>query len=480
VTRRFALIVAMVVSFAGSAVAKSKIAIAPIDGDESEEMADALETAIDGSELDVTGTRSTGRMLDRLGYDIDLTSKQAKKLGAELDVDAVLVGSLATKDGHKVLHFHLYVRGKKTRGFTVTFNNARSDRFKLMLREKLVDKIENPDDARSAKADDEEDDDEGRHKKKRRDHEDEDDDGPRAKKKHKRHKKHVADRDEDDEEDEEADEAEEDEDGVHVRASGRPANRVALRFDLGVSVQNRSLAFTSRKNNFPQAPNPYSNAPVPGMRFDVELYPLAFSKPNSFAAGLGIAAAFDRTFALSLSTTDEPGVPVKATQQQWSAGVRLRIPFGGPRLPSLTLAGDYGVRAFTTDRGGLMDPASLDLPDTKYTFVAGGLDLRFPLAGTVALVVDGRAIGVLDAGPIQQPEQYGQARVFGVQAAAGLDIVLRGRYAIRFAGELSQFGFAFVGNGAMSNSRDNDPTSKDVGGAADRSIGGAATFGVVY
>lgn len=461
----------MVVSFAGSAVAKSKIAIAPIDGDENEEMADALETAIDGSELDVTGTRSTGRMLDRLGYDTDLTSKQAKKLGAELDVDAVLVGSLATKDGHKVLHFHVYVRGKKTRGFTVTFNNARSDRFKMMLREKLVDKIENPDDAKPAR--DDSDDEEAR----------DDDHRSKKKKKHKK-KKHVAERDEDEDEgegdEESSDEESDDEGSVHVRASGRPANRVAIRFDLGVSVQNRSLAFTSRKNNFPQAPNPYSNAPVPGMRFDVELYPLAFSNPNSVAAGLGLAAAFDRTFSLSLSTTDEPGVPVKATQQQWSAGVRLRIPFGGPRLPTLTLAGDYGIRAFTTDRGGLMDPSSLDLPDTKYKFVAGGLDFRFPLAATVAFVGGGRAIGVLDAGPIQQPEQYGQARVFGVQANAGLDIVLRGRYALRFAGEFSQFGFAFVGNGAMSNSRDNDPTSKDVGGAADRSIGGAATFGVLY
>lgn len=463
----------MVVSFAGSAVAKSKIAIAPIDGDDDDEMADALETAIDGSELDVTGTRSTGRMLDRLGYDTDLTSKQAKKLSAELDVDAVLVGSLDSRGGHKVLHFYVYVRGKKTRGFTVTFNNARSDRFKLMLREKLVDKIENPDGARASRGDDNDD--------------DEDEVERKPKKKRKKHKKkRVAHRDDDEESededagDEEADDEEAGEDGVRARASGCPANRVALRFDLGVSVQNRSLAFTSRKNNFPQAPSPYSNAPVPGGRFDVELYPLAFGNPDSFAAGLGLAAAFDRTFSLTLSTSDEPGVPVAATQQQWSAGVRLRIPFGGARTPSMTLAGDYGVRSFTTDRGGLMDPSSLDLPDTKYTFVAGGLDLRFPLAGTVALVAGGRAIGVLDAGPIQQPEQYGQARVFGVQANAGLDIVLRGRYAIRLTGELSQFGFAFVGNGAMTNARDNDPTSKDVGGAADRSIGGAATFGILY
>jgi hypothetical protein len=41
-------------------------------------------------------------------------------------------------------------------------------------------------------------------------------------------------------------------------------------------------------------------------------------------------------------------------------------------------------------------------------------------------------------------------------------------------------GFAFTGGAQMTNNRDGDPGSKDVGGAADRYIGGAFTFGVLY
>jgi hypothetical protein len=431
VTRSFALVVALVASFAGAADAKSKIAITPIDGDEGDAMGDALEAAIDGDELDVTGTRSTGRMLGRLGYDTDLSNKQAKKLGAELDVDAVLVGTLDTKDGHKVLRFRMFVRGKKTRGFTVTFNSERSDRFKDMLRKKLVEKIEGE---RVSGRDDDED----------RDGGDDNADGIAS--------------------------------SPGVRVTGRSANRAGIRVDLGVSVQNRSLTFTSRM--IPNPPPPYSNTPVPGGRLDVELYPLAFGNPDRVVAGLGLAASFDRTFSLTLR--NEQNASVGATQQQWSAGVRLRIPFGGANLPTITLAADYGVRSFTTDRTGLTDPMSLDLADTEYTFVGGGLDVRFPVSRVLAFVVGGRALGVLDAGPIQQPDQYGQSRVFGAQANAGLDLVLGGRYAIRIVGELSQFGFAFVGNGMMSNARDGDPTTKDVSGATDRSFGGAATFGVLY
>jgi hypothetical protein len=47
-------------------------------------------------------------------------------------------------------------------------------------------------------------------------------------------------------------------------------------------------------------------------------------------------------------------------------------------------------------------------------------------------------------------------------------------------GEFTQMGFAFTGTGQMSNNRDGDPATKDVGGAADRYIGGSLLFGVLY
>jgi hypothetical protein len=478
VTRSLALIVAVVVALAGAAIAKPKIALTPIDGDDNDEMADAVESAIDGVELDVTGTRSTSRALDKLDYDTDLSEKQAKKVSEALDVDAILIGTLDRKGVNKVLRFRMFIRGKKTRGFSVTFNNPRSDRFKVMLREKLVDKIDNAKAEKSgkkAKARDRDEDEE--------DTADEDEDRKSKKAKKGKKSKKRRSRDEDEDEDDEGGEDDLDEEelaAIRAREAHSP-NRVAVRVDMGISFQNRNLSFTSRKNNYPQAPNPYTNGMVPGARLEAEIYPLAFSNPRSIAGGLGLAASFDRTLSLTLSTSEEPGVPIKTTQQQWSVGARMRIPFGQKvTSPSMTLLVDYGSRSFEADRSGLEDPANLDLPDTAYTFAAGGLNFRFPLAKAVAFVLGGRAVGVLDAGAIQQPDQYGQAKVFGVQAGGGLDIVFAKKFAVRLVGEFSQFGFAFVGNGAMTNSRDNDPETKDIGGAADRSIGGAATFGVLY
>ena len=52
-------------------------------------------------------------------------------------------------------------------------------------------------------------------------------------------------------------------------------------------------------------------------------------------------------------------------------------------------------------------------------------------------------------GPIQEPDSYGQAKVFGGSGQAGVDIVLGNRFAIRLVGEFTQVGFSFTGNGVL-------------------------------
>jgi hypothetical protein len=472
-----------------SAHAKPKtIAIPPIEGDANGTIGDQVAEALDGPELTTLSPKVVTRAMDKLGYDGELSEKQAKKVATELEADAVVQGTL-TRDGkHKVLKFKLLVGGKKARGFTVTFNNGKSDAFKTKLHDKMVERLSG--DA-EPKGDDGDGDEDGDKKKKKRlaaaaegDDEDPvggDDDDSKKKKKDtkKKKKKKVATGDDDEETDPDAEE-EEDIDAAVRRVSPHSANTVAVRLDLGVSVQNRQLVFTSR-SNFPEAPKPYKNAPVPGARIEGELYPFAFISPKGIAGILGFAGEYDKTLSLTLRTTAEATVPVKATQQHWSIGARLRIPFGGkPTSPTVTLGAGYGSRSFKTDRSGLMNPASLDVPDTKYSIIDPGITFRIPIIPQLALTFGGKALIVVDAGPIQRPDSYGRAKVFGGAGQGGLDIVLGNRFAIRLIAEFTQVGFAFTGTGAMANSRDRDPTSKDVGGASDRSVGGAATLAVLY
>ena len=486
-TRTLAMLtVATVALMAGvprAANAKPKLALTAIDGDASGAVGDAVTEALDSEDLTVISQRVVNKAVDKLGLDADMTEKQAKKLSTEIEADAIAIGKLDKEGPHKTLHFTLYIHGKKARGFKVTFNSAKSDRFRAKLRDKMVAKIAGESAEKKGEGDSEDD--------------------PLATKKDKPEKKDTKDKKvakADKDEDPEADEDEgakkkkkkrvargEDDEAIDgetaIAASGtskHSANRVAARLDVGVSFKNRQLTYNSR-GNFPEAPKAFKTAPVPGGRFEAELYPLAFANPKSIAAGFGLAAEYDKTLLLTLRTTDEPNVAVKANQQWYSFGVRLRFVLGSTATsPSITLGAGYGKRRFTTDKSGLMQAKSLDVPDTNYTVIDPGLSFRIPLFSALALTAGGRGLIITDAGPIQQPTSYGRAKVYGVYASGGLDIVLGNRFAIRLLAEFQQVGFAFTGTGDMARNRDMDPATKDVGGASDRSVGGSATLAVLY
>lgn len=483
-----------VVTFAGSASAAPKIALPPIEGDLTGDMRDDVVAAIDGEQLVVLGQKEVNRVYDRLNIEnlAELSEKQAKKLSKDLEADAVVTAVLAKKGKKKTLKFRLFVNGKKQKGFTVEFKSAKSNKFKTALRTKMVDRISG-DEPPPAVAEEE-----APVKKKKivKSEEDAEDPNPKAKKevaaaeegegepdedlpKKKKKKKTAA---------VEGDEEDLGETAIEKRmAPQHTANRSAARADAGVSFANRSLKFTQRAN-FPEGPKPFKSKPVPGARFAGELYPFAFYNPDSILAGVGFAGSYDKTLKLNLATTAEPGVKVPVDQSAFSVGGRLRFAFGKrPTSPTITAGLDYGRRRWKADRSGLMDRTSLggmgslDLPDTNYAFIAPGLGFRIPIGGMIAFVAYGEAMFINKAGPIQKAESYGKAKIFGFAGEGGLEVIIFDRFAIRGMFEMTQIGFDFQGTGGMlANSRDNDPTTPDVGGATDRSLGGVFTLAVLY
>lgn len=487
-----------ILACAATASAAPKIALPAIEGDITGDMRDDVAAALDGDQLTVLGEKEVNRVYDRLNLEnlAELTEKQAKKLSTDLEADAVVTAVLAKKGKTKTLKFRLFVNGKKQKGFTVQFKNAKSNKFKTALRSKMVDKLEGESKPPPAVAKTTEEDDEGPVKKRRAaksEPDDEEDPNPKAKKEKvaqeddededgakKRKKKKTAARDDDDEDEEET--------AIEKRMEPKHTpNRAAARVDVGVSVANRSLIFTKRPN-FPEGPQPFRNKPVPGARVEAELYPFAFLNPDNILAGLGGAFEYDKTLVNNLTTTAEPNVKVPVNQSAYSFGGRFRFAFGKkPTSPTIVAGLDYGRRRWKADRSKLMDRTSLgglgslDLPDTNYAFLAPVLGFRIPIGGMIALVGQGDALFVSKAGPIQKAESYGKAKIFGFSAEAGLEVIIMNRFALRAAFEFTQIGYDFQGTGGMlANSRDGDPASVDVGGATDRSVGGVATLAVMY
>jgi hypothetical protein len=501
-------VVGLLLFAAGTSEAKVRVAVVAFEGDDNGALQEVVTDLLDG-DYAVSGSKAVNRTLDKLGLDANLSDKDLKKLANELEVDAILRGDLQQKGARKLLHVKVYLNGKKVRGFKVEFASAKSEKFKTALKDKIDEKLAGTEPKKkkveetAEPVSDEEDPIGGKKTKKT----------AKADKAAEKAAKKASDEEtsdtseeaaalktaEDKPEGEEGEDGEDapkktvasadvdDEDvggiekGVTIESSsgGRAPNRVAVRVEVGPSLSSRSLKFNSRA--YEEAPKPYTNPGVGGMRVGGELYPLAFGNPKSFIAGLGFAGHYDQTLKLELQSTAQPGTKFPVEQKHWSVGMRFRIGLGGSaKAPTVTLAGDYFHRKFGVDRKALMEGNIIDLPDVFYQGFGTGLDFRVPIIKQVALLLGGQVYLVRNTGQIQQLYSYGQAKVTAGQAMAGLDIVIANRVGLRITGEMAQFGYKFSGNGELTYNRDLDPASKDVGGAADRYIGGAATLGVLY
>ena len=482
--------IGLVVAVPAMALGKPRVAIVSFEGDKGGAARDVV-TEVIGDDVMLVGPKQVNRTVDRLGLDTSaLADKDLKKLSKELNVDAVIQATYSKKDGTKQLHFKLFVHNKKRKGFKVEFASLKSKKFQSQLHDKMIERLDADSDgdapvvaSKKKPSGDEDDTASALTTMKKKGGDDDADTGPKDikpdKKKHadedgdgdKPHKKVAA-----------ADDGDSDSVTVHVEPSSsstaRPANHVGIRFDFGMSVQNRSLTFNSR--DYPQAPKPFNQKPVPGARFGLELYPLAFGS-DSVASGLGIGGMYDQTIGLNLQSTAQPGSKFAVTQSRFDVGPRFRINFGHkPTSPTLTLGVGYMQREFIVNRGALTGGNTIDLPDVKYTGFDPGIEFRIPLMERLALTFGGQAILLTSAGPIQELDSYGQAEVTGGSGTISLDILLTKHVALNLRGEATQIGYKFTGNGAMANDRDMEPSTPDIGGAADRYIGGVGTLAVLY
>ena len=470
---------------AHAAAAKPRVAILRIEGDASGEVREAVSEALGGKELTLVASKEVNRAAEKVGEPADYTELEFRTLASELAADAVIAGKLDKAGATKTLKFRLFIRKQMAKGFTVSFKDPASEKFRTLLHDKVLDRFataglgEGGEAAEARPPRNAAPDAEVRPVKKAKP----DDDRPVKKAKP---------------DDEDAADAAEPEPAparpgkvaaaaVETRAEPRaaaartppaPIARVAL----GASLVDRSYTFEA--SNIVGKPNNYAGS-APGVRFEAEVYPTAYTNPSGALANLGVAIAYDRSFGLTAPTlTAGTTVPVK--QSSYAIGLRYRWAIGAAATPpTLTFGLGFAKRLFSPDRSGLTDPAVIDSvlrdsPNTNYSLVDPGATFRMPVTARIAVALGVEGLIVLDAGGIQSNSSYGQATVFGVQGLAAVEIQVTRRFVVRLAGEFSQIGYAFTGIGARSGNVDGDPTTKDVSGLTDRAIGGSATLGVVY
>lgn len=464
---------------------KPKIAVAPLAGDTGNKVAQAVADALAGKDFVVVGHKEVGREMKKLGLSDELDTKDARKLTTKLDVVALVDGKVTRFGKKRSLHLEVHRRGKAGSGFTIEFKSASSDGFRRSVHDEIAKKLEDasedaPDDdddkakqlaAKQAAEDAERkrslaDEDTAKRTKKPPD--DDDRKSKRASDEPAGRRKRVADAD--------------DEPAVRKRKGRKQrddeaaAPLVLARVGAGGLVAQRRLTYDTRSGLTPQQAPPRVITTAGAARVDGEIYPIALASPDSALAGLGLAGAYDKTLGLSIKIPNKP-LQAPIDQAHYAIGARYR--FGVGDSATIALGLDYVRRHYIADRSSLMATV-LDAPDVDYTAVAPGVAAHVSVTPAVALFAGLDGMLILDTGAIQKSANYGAATVYGVDALGGVDIAITKQIGLRIAFEYSQINFSFGTKGMMAVLRDGDAATQDVMGAADRSIGVAATLGLTY
>jgi hypothetical protein len=159
------------------------------------------------------------------------------------------------------------------------------------------------------------------------------------------------------------------------------------------------------------------------------------------------------------------------TEQHLAVGVVYRHPLS----PTLTLEGSvrYNKRKFAIDKGSAPPTRSTSPTPTTPTSIPASACATCS-APRPRSAADARFLLITDTGEMQSPDQYGASTVTGVDLSIGFDYQVAPRSCVRASAGLATIGYAFKGNGALTNNRDGDATSIDVSGARDTYFGGSA------
>ncbi|MBS1119249.1 MAG: hypothetical protein H6Q90_1477 [Deltaproteobacteria bacterium] len=256
-----------------------------------------------------------------------------------------------------------------------------------------------------------------------------------------------------------------------------PGNR-AIDAVVGMSFNARRLSWTTAGDLVPTGvagtgkPPNYKGVPAPGLLVDLTAYPLAFShKKQGMLKNLGINVMYDK--ALLISSKDAAGTTLKTAAQRYGVGGVFRLPFNKSAKAPVVAAGlGFGNQTFQI--GG-----TSDIPNVNYTFINASLSFRYPLSDKLLLNTDFSYLLVTNTGQMQRTDQYGAAKVSGLEAEISGDYAISKALFARAAIKLETIGYAFTGNGMLTTGRDGDP-EVDVSGARDTYLGGSVTLGYLY
>jgi hypothetical protein len=229
---------------------------------------------------------------------------------------------------------------------------------------------------------------------------------------------------------------------------GRPHGQV----NTAIVVANVAFEIGGRRFEYTDALSPnassYSVFGVPVPSVGIEVYPAA-GTTIPIVRDLGLTMRFSHAFGISSVTAD--GTSVSTGWTRLGGGLRARFHPGGRAGPMIGVSGGIDYLQFNFDATGAINDSA---PAVTYASLRAGLDGRIPF-WKMALLLDFGYDGPLSAGAVH--DRFRDSSVGGVDAGAGLALVLGSGFELRLRGHYTRYfykfhpipGDAYVAGGAL-------------------------------
>jgi len=210
---------------------------------------------------------------------------------------------------------------------------------------------------------------------------------------------------------------------AEVSATAEPAQASGggrwLELAVGARGFSRNLVYNDQVS---AGLREYQLAMGPAVVANLAFYPAALASSGP-AAGIGIVADVEQAVATSSQLAADATFPNGATfptsMHEFSGGIRYRIPVGTSQIGLAVTGGEH---AFWFVSGGGADRSQLEVPNTAYQFVRGGMDARVAVTPDFSVGAGAGYRYVLNqAGPVNKE--------FPHLTVAGVDVGVRAAYA---------------------------------------------------
>ena len=203
---------------------------------------------------------------------------------------------------------------------------------------------------------------------------------------------------------------------------------VAFRFGVGGRALFRNVAWTGDNGMLA----PYSLSPGPQLGLWLEAFPAAFAS-DGFAGNIGVFGHFNLGFGAS--SKDPAGTVLTTKYQDFLAGVKVRVPFGGFQPYA---AVGYGLQKFS------LETAAPTRPNFNYGLVFIGAGARVQVTPAIDIDLAGGYLHVLTTGTTAGDfgQLYPRATSLGFDMSLSAGFRVASLIGIRAGVDFRQFGLA--------------------------------------